>query len=87
MRGEEHDAVRRREAGPDDVDGVAISAEEAERFKAPAAYAGPSPVPQPAYDPEQPHMVHPEQVYRKILAMPDDVLTESVSYATPPVRA
>jgi catechol 2,3-dioxygenase-like lactoylglutathione lyase family enzyme len=63
-----------------------ISADEAARFKAPAAYEGPSPVPQPAYDPEKPHMVYPEKVYRKILATPDDVVTKTASYATAPVR-
>ena len=64
-----------------------ISAEEAARFTAPAAYAGPSPVPQPAYDPAKPHMVFPEKVYREILATPDDVITRTASYATPPVPA
>ncbi len=64
-----------------------ISAEEAARFRAPAAYGGPSPVPQPPYDPQKPHMVFPEQVYRKVLAMPDEVVTRTSSYATPPVLA
>ena len=62
-----------------------ISAEEAARFTAPAAYEGPSPVAQPAYDPAKPHMVYPEKVYRKILATPDEVVTRTSSYATPPV--
>ena len=64
-----------------------ISEEEAARFRAPAAYAGPSPVPQPAYDPAKPHLVYPEKVYRKILAMPDDEVTRTSSYTTPPVPA
>lgn len=64
-----------------------ISAEEAARFAAPAPYRGPSPVPQPAYDPTKPHMVYPEKVYRKILATPDDEITRTTSYAEPPVRA
>ena len=64
-----------------------ISPEEAAAFTAPAAYAGPSPVPQPAYDPTKPHMVYPEKVYRKILATPDDEITRTASYAEPPVRA
>ena len=62
-----------------------ISADEAVRFKAPATYEGPSPVPQPAYDPEKPHMVYPEKVYRRVLATPDEVVTRTSSYATPPV--
>jgi catechol 2,3-dioxygenase-like lactoylglutathione lyase family enzyme len=62
-----------------------ISAEEAARFKAPAAYEGPSPVPQPAYDPIKPHMPYPEADYRRMLSIPDEVLTKHASYAAPPV--
>jgi catechol 2,3-dioxygenase-like lactoylglutathione lyase family enzyme len=64
-----------------------ISAEEVERFCAPAAYDGPSPVAQPAYDPGKPHMVYPKEVYLKILAAPDEVITKNASYAEPPVPA
>jgi hypothetical protein len=32
-------------------------------------------------------MVYPEKVYKKILATPDDVITQSASYAEPPVPA
>ena len=64
-----------------------ISAEEAARFKAPAPYTGPSPVAQPPYDPAKPHLAYPEKVYRDILATPDHVITESASYAEPPVPA
>lgn len=62
-----------------------ISSEEAARFAAPRAYAGPSPVPQPAYDPTKPHMVYPAKAYQKILATPDEVITKTASYAEPPV--
>ncbi len=62
-----------------------ISADEAERFKAPAGYAGPSPVAQPAYDPEKPHMAYPKEAYLKMLAVPDEVLTQTASYTAPPV--
>jgi catechol 2,3-dioxygenase-like lactoylglutathione lyase family enzyme len=62
-----------------------ISPAEAAAFTAPMAYSGPTPVPQPAYDPTKPHMVYPEKAYRKILAMPDELLTSSASYAVPPV--
>ena len=62
-----------------------ISAEEAARFRAPAPYDGPSPVAQPAYDAAMPHMVFPHDTYRKMLAMPDDVVTRTSSYAAPPV--
>jgi hypothetical protein len=44
-------------------------------------------VPQPPYDPQKPHMVFPEQVYRKVLAMPDEVVTRTSSYSAPPVLA
>jgi catechol 2,3-dioxygenase-like lactoylglutathione lyase family enzyme len=64
-----------------------ISPDEAARFKAPAPYAGPSPVAQPPYDPAQPHMFYPPKVYRDILATPDDVVTKTASYAEPPVPA
>jgi len=64
-----------------------ITDEEAARFRAPAAYTGPSPVPQPAYDPDKPHMAYPKDVYLKMLAVPDEVLTASASYAEPPVKA
>jgi catechol 2,3-dioxygenase-like lactoylglutathione lyase family enzyme len=60
-----------------------ISPEEARRFQAPAAYTGPSPVPQPPYDPQQPHMIYPEEIYRKLLSMPDSAVTKKFSYATP----
>jgi len=62
-----------------------ISSEEAARFMAPAAYEGTSPVPQPPYDPRQPHMAFPEKMYRRILETPDDVVTRTSSYAEPPV--
>lgn len=64
-----------------------INDEEAARFRAPAPYTGPSPVPQPAYDPEKPHMAYPKEVYLKMLEIPDAVLTATASYAEPPVKA
>ena len=47
---------------------------KAERFKAPAAYTGPSPVPQPPYDESKPHMAYPKEAYLKMLAIPDEAL-------------
>lgn len=64
-----------------------ISKEEAARFTAPAAYTGPSPVPQPPYDPAKPHMTYPEAIYKRMLAMPDEAVTGATSYAEPPVKA
>jgi catechol 2,3-dioxygenase-like lactoylglutathione lyase family enzyme len=63
-----------------------IDAAEAERFKAPAAYAGPSPVPQPAYDEAKPHMAYPKETYLRMLQVPDEVITASASYVDPPVK-
>ena len=63
-----------------------ISPEEAARFRAPDAYRGPSPVPQPTYDPAQPHMFYPEAIYQHLLAMPDEEVTSRFSY-TQPARA
>jgi catechol 2,3-dioxygenase-like lactoylglutathione lyase family enzyme len=62
-----------------------ISDVEAALYKAPGAYVGPSPAPQPPYDPAKPHMVYPAALYQRLLAMSDDDLTRSASYAKPPV--
>lgn len=64
-----------------------ISAEEAEAFKSPKPYTGPSPAPQPPYDPAKPHMAYPKEVYLRMLAAPDEMITASASYAEPPVPA
>jgi len=63
-----------------------IDAEEAERFKAPAAYAGESPVAQPAYAEDKPHMAYPKETYLRMLTVPDEVITASASYVDPPVK-
>lgn len=63
-----------------------ISAEELARFTAPADYSGPSPVPQPAYDPAMPHQAYEPERYRQMLALPDEVLTQMASYTEPPVK-
>lgn len=63
-----------------------ISGEEAARFRAPADYTGPSPVPQPAYDPSKPHMAYPKEAYLQMLAAPDAAITAGASYAEPPVK-
>jgi catechol 2,3-dioxygenase-like lactoylglutathione lyase family enzyme len=64
-----------------------ISDDEAARFKSPAPYAGPSPAPQPAYDPDKPHMAYPKEVYLRMLGAPDEMITASASYSEPPVPA
>jgi catechol 2,3-dioxygenase-like lactoylglutathione lyase family enzyme len=72
---------------PTTLEKAGITAEEAARFKAPAPYTGPSPVPQPAFDPSKPHMPYPEQTYKAMISIPDEVITKSASYAEPPVKA
>jgi catechol 2,3-dioxygenase-like lactoylglutathione lyase family enzyme len=64
-----------------------ITAEEAERFKAPAPYTGPSPVPQPPFDETKPHMAYPREMYLKMIAAPDEAIAAAASYAEPPVAA
>lgn len=64
-----------------------ISPAEAAAFAAPADYTGPSPVAQPAYDASKPHMAYPKDMYLKMLAVPDAVVTAGSSHAAPPVCA
>jgi len=64
-----------------------INEAEAERFKAPAAYTGPTPVPQPAWAEDKPHMAYPKEAYLKMLAIPDEMLTAGASYTETPVKA
>jgi catechol 2,3-dioxygenase-like lactoylglutathione lyase family enzyme len=64
-----------------------ITTEEAAQFQAPAPFAGPSPVPQPAYDEGKPHMIYPKEAYLQMLAIPDEVLVKMASHAEPPVPA
>lgn len=71
---------------PSVLERAGISAEEAERFKAPAPYAGPSPAPQPPYDPSKPHMPYPLEQYKQMLATPDEIITKVASYTEPPVQ-
>lgn len=63
-----------------------IDAAEAARFRAPQAYSGPSPVPQPAYAEDKPHMAYPKEAYLRMIAVPDEVITASASYVHPPVK-
>lgn len=59
--------------------------DEAARFRAPPAYVGPSPVKQPAYDPQKPHMAYPKGAYQQMLQTPDETIWTVASYPTPPV--
>lgn len=71
---------------PKSLEAVGISPEEAERFKAPKGYSGPSPVPQPPYDPAKPHQAIPEKAYLKMLQLSDEELIARSSFAEPPVK-
>lgn len=64
-----------------------INDEEAAQYRAPTAYTGPSPVPQPAYDPAKPHMTYPKDAYMKMLAVPDEVIAAMSAHTEPPVPA
>ena len=63
-----------------------ISADELSRYKSPKSYSGPSPVPQPPYDPSKPHQAYPLERYKKMLAAPDDVIAKNASFTDPPVK-
>jgi catechol 2,3-dioxygenase-like lactoylglutathione lyase family enzyme len=65
-----------------------IGADDVARYRAPADYAGETPVAQPAYDAAKPHMHYPSQdLYRAILAAPDEALAAAAAYVEPPVPA
>ena len=73
---------------PKVLERVGISAQEAERYKAPDAYEGAGgTVLQPESDPAKPRMAYPPEVYTALMGMPDDVLGKMISYTTPPVAA
>ena len=70
------------------AEAAGITDDELEAFRHPAPFERPAePVAQPAIDPTKPHMAYPEDDYRKMVALPDHVVTESASYPEPPVRA
>src|SRR5690606_25358583 len=65
-----------------------ISSDALARLRDPAPHERPAePAPQPPIRPARPHMAYPEEDYRAMVALPDDVVTESASYAEPPVSA
>jgi len=72
---------------PEVVALAGISPEELERMKHPEPFKRPSsPVLQPSYDPERYHMGYPEEVYKKMLSIPDEMMIEQMSFAEPPVK-
>ena len=65
-----------------------ISAQEAQNYMSPDAYAGEAgSVAQPPYDAAKPHMPYPDEIYQKMLETPDEVIIAAGSYAEPPVKA
>jgi len=65
-----------------------IDADELARFMDPEPYDGPSPVAQPAYDPDMPHQTYPDAMYQAMIAMADDqILEASKAFSEPPVPA
>lgn len=65
---------------------VGISAEEARGYTNPDGYTGEGgAVKQPPYDPAQPHMAYPEDRYKMMLALPDEVLAAMPQHNEPPV--
>ncbi len=72
---------------PATVREAGISEAELAQFKNPEAYESPGqPLPQPALDPEKPHMRYPRAVYAQMLKMSDAEIAESISYPEPPVK-
>jgi hypothetical protein len=64
-----------------------ISPKEAQNYMQPDDYAGEAgTVAQPAYDADKPHMPYPDEIYRKMLETPDEVIIAAGSYAEPPVK-
>lgn len=73
---------------PKVLERVGISPDEAARFMAPDSYAGAGgTVAQPPYDPGKPHQAYPEDMYKAMMAMPDEMIGKMVSYNKPPVEA
>ncbi|MBI1211954.1 MAG: VOC family protein [Alphaproteobacteria bacterium] len=64
-----------------------INNEELARYKRPAPYKGEGgKLKQPPYDASKPHQVYPPDVYKAMLAMPDEDVTKRFSVPDPPVR-
>jgi len=72
---------------PKVVEKIGMSEAELERAKAPDSYAGEGgAVAQPPYDAAKPHSVMPPEVYKQILAAPDEAIWKMASHAEPPVK-
>jgi catechol 2,3-dioxygenase-like lactoylglutathione lyase family enzyme len=64
-----------------------IDNEELARFKSPKPYKGEGgKLKQPPIDPAKPHQAYPPDVYKTLLAIPDDEFTKRFSVPEPPVQ-
>ena len=64
-----------------------ISAEELARYVKPAETPlTKGALPQPPYDPNQPHMRYPEAMYQQMLLAPDELISAAGSVSDPPVK-
>ena len=72
---------------PEVVELAGISAEELDRYRNPVAYEAPdSPLPQPEFDPSMPwQRGFGQDLYKAIIAMPDEKVLERMSENIPPV--
>lgn len=70
---------------PEVVALAGISEEELKSYMSPAQYENDgAPIPQPAYNPDAPHMVYPKEVYEVMMQTPDEVIWEHASETTAP---
>jgi len=73
---------------PQSLERIGIDPADMDRYvNPPATYTGPSPVPQPDYDPDKPHLHFPDPLYRKLLAKSDESIGRSGDWALPPAEA
>ncbi|MFM8626228.1 MAG: VOC family protein [Actinomycetota bacterium] len=71
---------------PEVVALAGISEEELARFRSPAPFDAPDePISNPPIDSDKPHLEYPEAVYRTLMTMPDDQVTQRYSESKPPV--
>ena len=72
---------------PEVVSLIGLTDEQLERFTHPAPFDDQQgAIPQPPLDPDRPHGIYPPGVYEMLLSTPDDVITATLSEATPPVK-
>lgn len=70
---------------PEVVALVGISEDELRRYMNPAHYENDgAPLSQPTYNPDVPHMVYPEELYKIMMQTPDEVIWENASETTAP---